>query len=241
MPRERIDSEENLMSSVNSGNQNSKTSETTGFNDMRPEADSAMKLQEMIKNKSPENLSQQIETKGNVVPLYADAWEIMNTEFKPSIMKLGAQVGGEAQVAPLKGLTRSKEKAKTEMGGDSAKLLDIIRGSIICEKPSQLVEAFETTSKLFDIVRVKNRFANPADGYRDLLLNIRLSNGHVAELQLHLRHIINAKEKGHKDYEVARVLEAKKDRTDEENQELALRKADMQGLYDDAWSKVLEL
>ena len=57
--------------------------------------------------------------------------------------------------------------------------------------------------------RLKNKFANPTPlGYRDVNSNIRLQLGddrkHLAEVQLNLRRVVEAKEIAHDQYEVIR-------------------------------------
>ena len=54
-------------------------------------------------------------------------------------------------------------------------------------------------------LRVKNRFTEPAPfGYRDMLLNVRLANGHIAEVQLGFDSLMMLKEWMHPNYALAR-------------------------------------
>ncbi len=77
--------------------------------------------------------------------------------------------------------------------------------------------SIEEVSRLFsyfknqpDIIRMKNNFANPSDvGYSDINMNIRLSNGSIAEIQLNTTANIVAKERyGHSLYEVWRSIKS---------------------------------
>jgi hypothetical protein len=185
--------------------------------------------------------SQEIETSGKLVPVYANAWEVAFTEFKPKAEKIGKIVKGEVSIAPLKGMQRAGEKTKEEYDGKSEKLVDVARASIVCSTIQQALDAYSEAGKQFEIVRVKNRFQTPSAGYRDLLLNVKLSNGHVAELQIHLKAIIDAKQEGHKDYEEARTLEAKKEPTPEETARLEELRLKMEVLYDAAWNKAISI
>ncbi len=96
-------------------------------------------------------------------------------------------------VAPLKPRSRCAEKAKTRYGGDAARVLDVVRGSIVADTESEVLELYEKLSRGLDIVRVKNRFDKPSiTGYKDLLLTIAVPIGdaeHLCELQLHLREV----------------------------------------------------
>ncbi|TYB34958.1 hypothetical protein FXF50_25905 [Micromonospora sp. AP08] len=59
------------------------------------------------------------------------------------------------------------------------------------------------------ILDIKDRFTSPqSSGYRDVLLNLSLSNGHVGELRLHLAPVDGVAEWEHALYEVRRDLEA---------------------------------
>ncbi|MFC4093825.1 toxin glutamine deamidase domain-containing protein [Micromonospora sp. GCM10011541] len=59
------------------------------------------------------------------------------------------------------------------------------------------------------ILDIKDRFLSPQlSGYRDVLVNLRMSNGHVAELRLHLAALDRVAEWEHALYEVRRDLEA---------------------------------
>ncbi len=59
-----------------------------------------------------------------------------------------------------------------------------------------------------DMIRIKNNFAQPSPlGYSDCNVNIRLSNGTVAEIQLNTAANMVAKERyGHALYEVSRAI-----------------------------------
>ena len=96
---------------------------------------------------------------------------------------------------PLKPRSRCAEKAKAKYNGDPARILDVVRGSIIAETELELLELYEKLRRGLDIVRVKNRFDKPSiTGYKDLLLTVAVPIGdaeHLCELQLHLREVYN--------------------------------------------------
>lgn len=96
----------------------------------------------------------------------------------------------------------------------------------------------------FEIVKIKDRFARPTpEGYRDMLINVRASSGHVMEVQLHLKQILEVKEgAGHKLYEEIRSIIARAKTEDraltaqELNRVLELR-TESKKLYDKAWKE----
>ena len=81
----------------------------------------------------------------------------------------------------------------------------------MCETPDELLDVLNRlTSVGLEIAQVKNKFASPTPmGYRDFNLNIRvrLDDGstHIAEFQLNLKSIADAKHIAHDQYEVIRA------------------------------------
>ncbi|MFN3201564.1 MAG: RelA/SpoT domain-containing protein [Bradymonadia bacterium] len=125
---------------------------------------------------------------------------------------IAGATGGEAKIPPnLKGRPRAEEKLAADYGGDVSRLTDLARTSIIYENIQDVYRGLEQIQGQFEITKLKDRFSNPTDqGYRDILLNVRMSNGHVVEIQLHMRQIIEVKGGvGHKIYEEIRTIQAR--------------------------------
>lgn len=150
-------------------------------------------------------------------------------------------------VAPLKGAKRAKEKCDADYGGDWSQLRDIVRGTISVPSMGHIKQALEhmKSAGLEIAQKPKNRFEKPTpEGYRDLMTFVKLPNGMVAELQLHVKSMTQAKEKGHKDYEITRTLQGKygegepTDKWHEDDHtnfyDAVKRQKD---IYDAAWSK----
>lgn len=115
-------------------------------------------------------------------------------------------------VAPLKGEKRAREKCEADYGGDWSQLRDIVRGTISVPTMGHVKQAIGhlKTAGLELAQKPKNRFEKPtAEGYRDLMAFVKLPNGMLAELQIHVKAMTLAKEKGHKDYEITRTLQGK--------------------------------
>lgn len=151
-------------------------------------------------------------------------------------------------IGPLKKMERSKEKVATNFGGDWSRLTDVVRASVAVDTYDDLESVVsklkESGIKLAS--KPNDRFSNPTEaGYRDMCLFIEYDNGHVSELQLHVNSILEAKDKGHKLYEIARSIGAKKQRegddslTQEELAQLEDVNKQMKDLYDEAWDKAL--
>jgi hypothetical protein len=129
----------------------------------------------------------------------------------------------------LKGKNRANEKIAADYtdkdgNADVARLVDVVRGSVVYNTMEDLEAGKKAIASKFKVVREKDRFqkGKDQDGYRDVNYNLETENGHIAEVQLHLQQILDAKSgkgelghneagrSGHKIYEDLRVLEAKK-------------------------------
>ena len=147
-------------------------------------------------------------------------------------------------IGPPKSKARSKEKVESDFDGDWSQLLDVVRASVAVDTMDDLqhVMGLLRKSGMRLARKPKDRFSNPTDaGYRDLLLNVEYPNGHIGELQLHLKPILQAKKKGHADYETVRSIganakkEGREDLTEKEQDQIDKAMRHMRQLYDDAW------
>ena len=149
-------------------------------------------------------------------------------------------------LAPLKGEKRAKEKVEADYGGDWSQLRDVVRATISVPGMANVTEALGHLKSVgIELAqKPKDRFAKPTDeGYRDLMTIVKLPNGMLAELQIHVKAMTLAKEKGHKDYETTRSLVAKYgeppsdkwDAGDKAKFEAAVQA--QRDLYDTVWTK----
>ena len=175
--------------------------------------------------------------------LYRDA-EVAQRELSRTTTEIAAATGGTPVVPPsLKGRTRAEEKVDANYGGDASQLTDLARSSIVFETMAELNAALGVVRSRCKIVKLRDRFAKPLNGYRDVLMNVEMGNGHIVEMQLHLRGIIEVKESvGHRLYEESRTIEARgtqRPLTTAESQRLERLEAQMQKLYDDAYESAM--
>ncbi len=94
--------------------------------------------------------------------------------------------------------------------------------------------------------------SNPTPGgYRDVKVALEVPDGHIAELQIHLKHMLYAKENlgGHDIYEKyrsldepikARVKAGRPEASPAEQSQLSEYERQMHVTYDPAWQKVLD-
>lgn len=115
-------------------------------------------------------------------------------------------------IAPLKGAKRAHEKVEADYGGDYSQLRDMVRGTISVPTMGHVKQALAHIKEagLELAMKPKDRFAKPTnEGYRDLMTFVKLPNGMVAELQIHVKAMTLAKEEWHAYYETTRSLQAK--------------------------------
>ena len=177
----------------------------------------------------------------NIDELYKAAEEA-HQELTTLSNKIANGNNGEAMVPGLKGRPRAMEKADADYGGDAGRLVDLARSSVVFDTVDDLKKGLTKLEGSVDIVRKKDRFATPtAEGYRDVTLNVRMSNGHIAEVQLHLRSVLDVKNgPGHKLYEEARSIKALaskegRDLTAAETKRIAEIADESKKLYGDAF------
>jgi hypothetical protein len=112
----------------------------------------------------------------------------------------------------IKGRGRSAEKyAKAlQKGIEEPKevLKDTLRASFVIETPEQGQRLRELLVQKFPrIIKEDNRFKNPlSNDYSDAILHFDLGNGLYAEIQVHVREMLDAKEISHLYYERQRTL-----------------------------------
>ncbi len=137
------------------------------------------------------------------------------------------------------------EKIESDYFGDASKLLDIAGSKVVYETIEGLYKGLEKFNKQFKILKIKDRIQEPLNGYRDILMNIKMKNGHIAEFRLHLKEMDEVADGiGHKLYEEVRSIKAsavnenRKLSIDEFNRIKKLEEESLK-LYNDAWVKII--
>jgi len=124
-----------------------------------------------------------------------------------------AQPGGVLMIAPLKGEERASQKVAQDYGGDWSRLKDVARCSLVVDSLKDVDDVIDRlmAEGMIPGQPPKNRYkGKPTDeGYRDVNYIVRAPNGHLFELQINTKAMVEAKSKGHKAYEVTRELAGK--------------------------------
>ncbi|HGS5368739.1 TPA: (p)ppGpp synthetase RelV [Vibrio cholerae] len=149
----------------------------------------------------------------------------------------------QAYFAGTKSRQRALEKVELELDGQAERITDLARATIVANDVASLVTAYETLSREATVVKVKNRFKNPAEsGYRDLNVLVQLpKTGIIAEVQLHLAAIAQVKSGAeHQLYEQIQTIERtarqeQRELTEWENAQIAKMRSASRDLYQQAW------
>jgi uncharacterized protein YukE len=143
--------------------------------------------------------------------LYAKA-KVAQAELTRIVDQLAADNDGEAHARKeLKKLGRANDKIDADYSGDASRLVDVAGAYIQFDKVKDVYAALAVLAGHPDleIVKFKDRFAKPTEsGYRDLQMSVRMSNGHIAELRLHLKSLDEVTLYEHALYEVRRDLDS---------------------------------
>lgn len=166
--------------------------------------------------------------------------------FDNKIRAIAAMVNGTPQIPRLKGSDRATEKIVSDYNGDAKQIKDVLRATIEVNSAAEAQQALAQLRTQFDVLPTGFRNtltndANPADGYRDIKMNIR-SGGVVAEIQVNVPAMLAAKGDNHKLYEERRSLEGRlqsegRGPTPAEASRIAGLNSDMKAAYDRAWKK----
>lgn len=140
-------------------------------------------------------------------------------EFDSILNEIASENKTVAILTPLKDRKKAAEKVKLEYKGDASYILDIIRGAIIAQRLRDINSILKSIKKRFKIVRIIDRINNPTVlGYRDIVINIELNSGLIAEIQIWLKELAHIKRyTGHIIYDLFKKIDHKKE---EEKREL---------------------
>lgn len=149
----------------------------------------------------------------------------------------------QAYFAGAKSHQRALEKVALELDGQAERITDLARATIVANDVASLVTAYETLNREVTIVKVKNRFKNPAEsGYRDLNVLVQLPKTKIiAEVQFHLAAIAEVKSGAeHELYEQIQNIERtahqeQRDLTEWEHAQIAKMRSTSRDLYQQAW------
>jgi hypothetical protein len=170
-------------------------------------------------------------------------------ELRPLTKRLAEITGGKPGFRKgLKGRERALDKVLEyeKEGANASRLVDIAGSKIVFNSLDDLYAALDRirheieSLPRIDIAQIKDRFIKPQDsGYRDILMNLRMTNNHIVEFRLHLQQFDEVAAIEHDLYDVIRTMETLAEQTSkllttEEKAIDAAIKRQTQQMYNDA-------
>jgi len=170
-------------------------------------------------------------------------------EFDRNMTEVAKAVEGSAALPGLKGSARAAEKIIDDYKGQAAGIKDLLRGTVNVSSIDAAQGALNDIKGKFEVLPTGQRnllsptAPDPVDGYRDIKLNVRMSNGIVAEVQVNVPELLAVKEKFHKEYEERRVIQGRAEKegrplTARENEDVERLNATMKAAYDPVWARL---
>jgi predicted transcriptional regulator len=173
------------------------------------------------KAEAPDTLTakQRADGAATLQPLF-DAATRNKTDFDNTLDQIAEGLGGYAKKPGIKSVARAVTKLITENGNDPATMKDLLRGTIVVNTFQEAQEAINQIGKVYSFDRIKNRLAvnltSPdgtvlegaplPTGYQDILTNVTLEDGSVAEIQISTPEMLAAKNLGHEIYAFEREM-----------------------------------
>lgn len=140
--------------------------------------------------------------------------------FDQKIIDIAQRTSALGQMlAPIKGMKRAAEKLALDEKFNPEGMKDLLRSTIVVEGYADAKRVVDEIRKEFKVLRIKDRSDHNLlvgedvkveprkkfGGYADVLINVVMPNGTIAEIQINVPQMLSAKgEQGHKLYEAAR-------------------------------------
>ena len=173
------------------------------------------------KAEAPDTLTakQRADGAATLQPLF-DAATRNKADFDNTLDQIAEGLGGYAKKPGIKSVARAVTKLITENGNDPTTMKDLLRGTIVVNTFQDAQEAINQIGKVYSFDRIKNRLAvdltSPdgavlegaplPTGYQDILTNVTLEDGSVAEIQISTPEMLAAKNLGHNIYAFEREM-----------------------------------
>lgn len=160
---------------------------------------------------------------------------------------IASAVDGVLKTTKLKESKRTVEKILSDYKGDPTQVKDLLRTTIEVKSLEDVDSVInDITAKYGAPVKLRNSLnvnSKSRDGYRDVNMVIQYK-GSLAEVQINIRDMLEAKSVLHKEYEVVRTLRAieetkKRALTIAEQTQLNMALDKMEKGYNSAWDKAL--
>jgi hypothetical protein len=140
--------------------------------------------------------------------------------FDATLDRIGESVNGFAKKVGIKKSYRAVTKLVLENKGLTAKMKDLLRGTIVVNSLEDVQNAIDEIGKVYKFNRIKNRLSSSvtnaknrtvkgkplSTGYQDVLTNVVLPDGTIAEIQISTPEMVAAKSLGHQIFSFEREM-----------------------------------
>ena len=141
--------------------------------------------------------------------------------FDKTLDRIAEGMNSYAKKPAVKKPYRAVTKLAMENAWDTAGMKDLLRGTIVVATPEDAQQVINEIGKVYEFDRIKNRLsidlANDkgetvegkplSTGYQDVLTNVVLPDGTIAEIQISTPAMLAAKNLGHEIYAFEREME----------------------------------
>ena len=141
-------------------------------------------------------------------------------EFDATLDRIGESVNGFAKKPAIKKSYRAVTKLVLENEEDAEGMKDLLRGTIVINRLEGVQDTIDKIGKVYGFDRIKNRLLISVTnakgetvegkplytGYQDVLTNVVLADGTVAEIQISTPEMVAAKSLGHQIFSFEREM-----------------------------------
>ncbi|EAY29378.1 RelA/SpoT domain-containing protein [Microscilla marina] len=166
----------------------------SGSQSRRPKKDDRGKLHQGIRLQHP------VDSKAALDELFIQA-NLSQKEFDTQLLEVQKLLSkGHRKVtahkSDIKGWDRAYDKQQNKYR-DASLIKDLVRGTLVFNSVTDLVQGRDYIYQCFTVYGTKNSIGHPTEtGYQDMKINVKLSTGHIGELQLHLQSMVESKHAG---------------------------------------------
>ena len=164
------------------------------------------------------DLQQKLDDPTSFLELYRRAlaassglWEVVIDTARHAGLPVAEDRSASPSVSWNVKLFSGRIQAKAAKYGDLGQITDVLRGSIVFDTAEQLAAGIAHLDPHHNplVPWVDNRLGDESaewmNGYRDVVLILNI-DGHLCELQLHLKAMYDAKAEGHRAFALARLI-----------------------------------
>jgi hypothetical protein len=140
--------------------------------------------------------------------------------FDATLDRIGESVNGFAKKPAIKKPYRAVTKLVLENDGDVEGMKDLLRGTIVVNSLEDVQDTIDKIGKVYGFDRIKNRLLISVTnakgetvegkplytGYQDVLTNVVLPDGTIAEIQISTPEMVAAKSLGHQIFSFEREM-----------------------------------